>query len=195
MDADKRFGGKVVQLRKLIDNAGILRRTDRERLTEAMERISRRLPQVFVAIYTGTPGELSDLRQFGFWLLNRGVFMDVPADKSNAAGILITIDPRSKAAGITFGYLLDPFLDESNTFECLLRGHPYWLEQRYTDGLVRTLAHLETILCKRSRHALRHPRAFQRKWQPSAAQAQPALAPVGQSRHLPEKKKTTGGSP
>lgn len=128
-----------------------------------MEKISRRFPQVFVAIYTGSLGELANLRQFGFWLLNRAAFEDVPVEKPNEAGILITIDPESKAAGIVFGYLLDPFLAESDTFDCLSRGHAYWLEERYADGIQRVLRHLDGILAKRSRQARRDPEHFERK--------------------------------
>lgn len=133
-----------------------------------MERIGRRFPQLFVAIYTGSLGEVSSIRQFGFWLLNRSAFEDLPPDKPNEAGILISIDPESKAAGMVFGYLLDPFLEESDTFDCLSRAHAYWLEGRYADGLVRTLAHLETVLARRSRQARRDPEHFQRKVFPPA---------------------------
>jgi len=160
-------------VRSLTDNAGILRRGERELLEAAMERIARRCPQVFVAVYTGALGEMANIRQFGFWLLNRSAFEDVPVDKPNAAGVLITIDPESKAAGMTFGYLLDPFLEESDTFECLCRGHAYWLEERYVEGLVRVLAHLEGILCKRSRQARRDPEHFQRKVRPPAMKEDP----------------------
>jgi hypothetical protein len=133
-----------------------------------MEKITRRFPQVFVAIYTGSLGEVSNIRQFGFWLLNRSAFEDVPVEKPNEAGILITIDPESKAAGVVFGYLLDPFLDESDTFECLSRAHAYWLEGRYADGLVRVLGHLDAVLHKRCRQARRDPEHFERKVVPPA---------------------------
>lgn len=162
-DADERFGREDVRLRCLTDSAGILRRGDRPRVEAAMEKISRRFPQLFVAIFTGSLGEVSNIRQFGFWLLNRAAFEDVPVQKPNEAGILITIDPESKAAGIVFGYLLDPFLEESDTFECLSRAHAYWLEGRYGEGLLRCLDHLDGILRKRSRQARRDPEHFQRK--------------------------------
>jgi len=162
-DADARFGGDELSLRCLTDSAGILKRGERERVEEAMERISRRFPQLFVAVYTGALGEVANIRQFGFWLLNRSAFADLPPDKPNEAGILLTIDPESKAAGIVFGYLLDAFLEEADTFECLSRGHAYWLEGRYADGLIRALAHLETILSKRCRQARRNPDHFARK--------------------------------
>lgn len=167
-DADLRFGGEDVRLRCLTDAAGILRRGERERVEAAMERISLRFPQVFVAVYSGALGEVANIRQFGFWLLNRSAFEDLPPEKPNEAGILLTIDPESKAAGMVFGYLLDPFLEEADTFECLSRAHAYWLEQRYADGIVRVLAHLEVILRKRSRQARRDPEHFQRRVVPPA---------------------------
>ena len=167
-DADERFGGEELRLRCLTDSAGILRRGDRERVEAAMERVGKRFPQVFVAVYTGSLGEVANMRQFGFWLLNRSAFEDVPVEKPNEAGILLTIDPESKAAGMVFGYLLDPFLEESDTFECLSRAHAYWLEERYADGIIKALAHLEGILRKRSRHARKDPEHFQRKVMPAA---------------------------
>ncbi len=182
-DADDAFGGRPVSLRRLTDRAGILRRGDRERLEAAMERISQRLPQVFVAIYTGALGDATKLRPFGFWLLNRAVFTDLAVEQTNEAGILLIIDPEIKAAGVVFGYRLDPFLEESDTFECLTRGHAYWLEQRYADGLIRVLAHLEGLLCKRSRQAHRHPERFERKILPLALTGQALLDVRAGQRH------------
>lgn len=162
-DSDARFGREEVHLRCLSDTAGILRRGDRQRVEAAMEKITRRFPQLFVAVYTGSLGEVANIRQFGFWLLNRSAFEDVPLQKPNEAGILLTIDPESKAAGIVFGYLLDPFLEESDTFDCLSRAHAYWLEERYADGILKALLHLDGILAKRSRQARRDPDHFLRK--------------------------------
>lgn len=167
-DVDGRFGGEEVSLRCLSDTAGIFPSAERELVEAAMERISRRFPQVFAAVYTGALGEVANIRQFGFWLLNRAAFEDLPADKPNEAGILLTIDPASKAAGFVFGYLLDPFLDEADTFECLSRAHSYWLEERYAEGVIKALLHLEGILCKRSRQARRDPEHFRRKVLPPA---------------------------
>ncbi len=167
-DADDRFGAEDVHLRSLTDSSGIFRRGDRQRVEAAMGKISHRFPQLFVAIYTGSLGEVANIRQFGFWLLNRAAFEDVPVEKPNEAGILITIDPESKAAGMVFGYLLDPFLEESDTFECLSRAHAYWLEGRYADGILRVLAHLDGILRKRCRQARRDPEHFERKVGPPA---------------------------
>lgn len=162
-EADQRFGTGDVRLSRLADTAGILRRRERDRVGQTMEAFDRRFPQLFIAVYTGALGEIDQLRQFGFWLLNRGAFEDVPVEKPNAAGILMLIDPESKAAGITFGYLLDPFLEEGDTFDCLSRAHSHWLEGRYADGIIKAIQQLETVLRRRCHQARRDRERFQRR--------------------------------
>jgi uncharacterized membrane protein YgcG len=162
-EADQRFGADDVRLSSLADTAGLLRRRDRERVESAMERFNRRFPQLFVAVYTGSLGEVGHLRQFGFWLLNRAAFDDVPVEKPNAAGILLVIDAESKSAGFTFGYLLDPFLEDGDTFDCLTRAHAHWLEGNFADGIVRAIDQLAQILRKRCHQAHRDRERFERK--------------------------------
>lgn len=183
-DLEARFGAGEVRMRCLTDHAGIFRRGDLGLVESAMEAFSQRFPQLFMAVYTGSLGEISNIRQFGFWLLNRAAFEDLPPDKPNEAGILLTIDPESKAAGIVFGYLLDPFLDESDTFECLSRAHAYWLEERYADGVTRVLLHLRGILQKRSLQARRDPEHFKRKVLPPAMLAK-SLRPLREGHRMP----------
>lgn len=157
------FDDGEVKLRSLTDAAGIFRRNERDQIEDLMERIGSSFPQIFVAVYTGSLGETGNLRQFGFWLLNRGLFEDVPVEKPNEAGVLLIIDPDSKSAGMSFGYLLDPFFEESDTFECLSRAHSHWLEGRYADGTLRCLKQLEKVLRKSCRQVRRDPEKFERK--------------------------------
>lgn len=166
--ADERFGNEDVHLKRLTDTAGLLRKTDRAKVEIALRRFDEKFPQLFIAIYTGVLGEVANLRQFGFWLLNRAAFEDVAVEKPNEAGILLTIDPESKGAGFVFGYRLDPFLDEGDTFDALTRAHSYWLEGRYAEGIVRAIEHLEAVLKKRSRQARRDPEKFESKVRPPA---------------------------
>lgn len=162
-DADRMFGEGEVKLRSLTDAAGLFRRKERDRIEDALEAFGTSFPQMFVAVYTGSLGETGNLRQFGFWLLNRGIFEDVDVSKPNEGGILIVIDPDSKSAGVTFGYLLDPFFEERDSFECLSRAHSHWLEGRYCDGLLKALRHLGKLLRKRCRQAKRDPEKYERK--------------------------------
>ena len=172
-DADARFGGEDVALRRLTDAAGLFRRGERRRVEAALDRFGRRFPQLFAAVYTGSGGGSAHLRQFGFWLLNHAAFEDVPPEQPNSAGVLIVLDPAAKAAAISFGYLLDPYLRQNDTFDCLARAHAWWLEGRYCEGLVRVIAHLEVVLRRRSRQARRTPERFERKMPPPAREEVP----------------------
>jgi len=154
-DADERFGADPPQIRCLTDSAGILRRRDRQSVESAMEKFTHRFPQIFLALYTGSLGDAANIRQFSFWLLNRAVYEDTPSRLANDAGILVTIDPESKAATMVFGYLLDSLLSTQDTFECLSRAHPYWLDGRYADGFLKAINHLEVILRKKCKKARR----------------------------------------
>ena len=165
-EADAKYGGEDVSLRRLADVAGLIRNRERGQVAAAIDRFGRRFPQLFFAVYTGSGQGGGNLRQFGFWLLNRAAFEDVPVDRPNEAGILLVIDADTKSAAVTWGYLLDPFLTEEDTFQCLSRAHAYWLEGRYAEGTLRMIAQLEKVLKKKAAQARRDPERFERKVAP-----------------------------
>lgn len=167
-EADERYGHEDVRLRRLADVAGLMRSRERGKVTAALDHFCRRFPQLFFAVYTGSGQGGGNLRQFGFWLLNRAAFEDVPVDRPNEAGILLVIDADPKSATVTWGYLLDPFLTEEDTFICLSRAHAYWLEGRFAEGTVRMIQQLEKVLRKKASQARRDPERFERKVAPPA---------------------------
>jgi hypothetical protein len=69
-----------------------------------MNEFEHRFPQLFFGIYLGAFEEVAHLRQFGFWLLNRGAYVDVEATRPNANGILLCVDVAGKAAGLMMPY-------------------------------------------------------------------------------------------
>jgi len=165
-DADERFGVESVSLRRLTDSAGLFRRQERKRIEASLDRFERRFPHLFVSVYTGLGGGSAHLREFGFWLLNHAVFEDHSREMPNSAGILILLDPAAKAASISFGYQLDPYLSQDDTFDCLSRAHAWWLEGRHMEGVLRVIAQLDALLRRRSRQACRDPERFGRKVRP-----------------------------
>jgi hypothetical protein len=146
-----------------------MRSADREKVEQAMDCFERRFPQLFFAVYTSRAEGRSDVRQFGFWLLNRAAFQDVDLDRPNECGILLTIDPDAKSAGITWGYALDAFLSAEDTFLFLSRAHAYWVEGRYSEGVIRGLKQLSKVLRKRCRHAKFDPERFENRVAPPLA--------------------------
>lgn len=160
--ADQEFAIHDPMVKCLSDRAGLLRRVERDRVQRAIDQFCVRFPQLFFCVHTAVFPDPIQLRTFGFWLLNRGVFEEV-SERANAAGIVLVIDVERKAAGLTYGYHLDAYLDESDTFECLSRAHPHWLEGRHDDGIIALLKMLEKILLRSSRQAQRDSEKFAKK--------------------------------
>ena len=118
-EVDRIFGSQEVRVTCLTDAAGVLRKNERAAARKMLGDFQRKFPQLFFAVYFGSFKELPSLRQFGFWLMNRGAFEDVEVSRPNEAGILLSVDVAGKSAGITYGYALQPFLDEEVTFKAL----------------------------------------------------------------------------
>jgi hypothetical protein len=130
---------------------------ERDLVRRIQIKFESRFPQLFFAVHFGAFPELPSLRQFGVWLLNRGVFRDVDAKRPNQNGILLVIDVNSKQCGITFGYSLLPYLDEDSTFLALSAAHPYFLEGDYLHGLDVVIHQIEIHLKKGWRRVRRNP--------------------------------------
>lgn len=156
--ADEIFGVEKIELTKFSDVAGVFRMKDREPMRRIMGAFEARFPQLFVSIYLGAFEDSRSLRQFGFWVLNRSVYLDLDEGKSNATGILILVDVNSKSASITYGYALMPYLDEDSTFAALSAGHPMFLQGDYPGALKAIIQKLEALLIKGWRRVRRDPK-------------------------------------
>lgn len=159
-EADRVFGAQEVRLTCLTDAAGVLRKRERETARRLLVDFQRRFPQLFFAVYFGTFREMSCLRQFGFWLLNRGAFEDVEVSRPNEAGILLSVDVGGKSAGISYGYNLQPFLTEDTTFRSLSAAHPYFLQEQYLRAIEVVGERLSKTLRRQARRARRDPDSY-----------------------------------
>ena len=160
-EVDEVFGTGDVRVKCLTDAAGVLRKREREPARRLLQDFQRKFPQLFFAAYFGTFRELPSLRQFGFWLLNRGAFVDVDVQRPNEAGILLSVDVGGKSAGISFGYALQPFLDDDTTFRALSAAHPYFLQEQYLKAMEVVIERLSKTLVRQAKRARRDPEAFE----------------------------------
>jgi hypothetical protein len=152
---DRIYGERAPGLERLSDGGGLLTQGGRNRVMKAMRRFERRFPQLWWLIHTLQPAPGADLRQFGFWLMNRGEVADVPMGRSRDACLVLAIDPDAKEASLSWGYLLDRHLGEDDTFVAMSRAHAYWVEARFDDGILRLLEEMTHLLSIRSRRAAR----------------------------------------
>ncbi|MGB1261135.1 MAG: TPM domain-containing protein [Akkermansiaceae bacterium] len=161
-DLDEQFGEGEVLMRRLSDAAGVLKVKQRHQVEKWFDQFERSFPQLFFSVYFGSLEEMANLRQFGLWLLNRAAFEDVGLDRPNDGAIMLVVDVEAKTACVSYGYLLDLFLTEEDTFQVLSIGHPYFLQGDYYKGLSAIVRKLTAILRKRVRHARRNPDQYER---------------------------------
>ncbi|GAA5481103.1 TPM domain-containing protein [Haloferula sargassicola] len=153
--ADELYGTEGPEIERLDDKAGLMTRHAHDHVQRAIDHFERKFPQLWFAVHTGRPPRGGDLRQHGFWLLNRANFTDLQTGRSREGGVLLVIDPDARQAGMTWGYRLDGHLGEDDTFLALSRAHAYWVEEHYADGIVRVIQELTRVLIKRARRAKR----------------------------------------
>ncbi|MCH7225265.1 hypothetical protein [Haloferula sp. A504] len=152
--SDERFSDFPRSCRLLEDRAGLIRSAERKRVMRLMSGFSARFPQLSFALHTGS-GAGKDLREFGFWLINRASFEDLPEDRDASGLVLLAIDADAHMATLCWGYRIDGHLSESDTFQILSRAHAYWVEERYGEGVERVIEQLAFVLVRRSRKARR----------------------------------------
>ncbi len=160
-DLDLQYGKGEVRMRKLSDAAGVLRLRERKKASKWLDEFEARFPQLFFSVYYGALDEMSNIRQFGMWLLNHGAFEDVDLSRPNDGGVLFVVDINSRTASISYGYLLDAFLTEDDTFKVLSAAHPYLLQGNHVKALNVVVNKLSAVLRKRASHARRSPEKYE----------------------------------
>jgi len=149
-------------MRRLSDAAGVLRMKERHKAEKWFDQFEKNFPQLFFSVYYGALDEMSNIRQFGMWLLNHAAYEDVDLSRPNDGGILLVVDVNSKVASISFGYLLDVYLTEDDTFKILSKAHPHFLQGNYFSALRVITRGLVAVLKKRSRQANKNTEQYER---------------------------------
>lgn len=149
-------------MKRLSDAAGVMRMKDRRRVEKWFDQFESHFPQLFFSVYYGSLDEVTNIRQFGMWLLNHAAYEDVDLSRPNEGGVLLVVDVDSKVASLSFGYLLDVYLTEDDTFRILSKAHPHFLQGNYYKALRVIMNMLSAVLRKRSRQAGRNVEPFER---------------------------------
>ncbi|MFN0126620.1 MAG: TPM domain-containing protein [Verrucomicrobiales bacterium] len=156
---DEVYGASEVALERVNDSDGRLEADERSRLVAQLAAYESMFPQSFIVVHLGWFGSRTALRQFGFWLLNRGALVEGDAMRLNENGVVLMIDAEARLAGLTVGYQIEPWLPEAALEESLARGRTEFRDDRLGDGAVKVVTHLAAAL----RAALREPEAEIRK--------------------------------
>ena len=154
-DLEGLCGGLPLRMNRLHDSGGLLTRSGRDRVMRAMRHFERKFPQLWWLIHTSRPPQGVDLREFGFWVLNRAEVADLAEGRPRDGALVLAIDADGKQASLGWGYLLDGHLGDDDSFLALSRAHAYWVEERFAEGILRMMEEMSHLLAIRSRRAER----------------------------------------
>lgn len=149
-ELDSYFAGSEPVMQRLSDVAGAVRVKERKHLRTVFKEFEKIFPQLYFVVHVEQLEPEIDIQQYAFWLLNRGTVTDLARAKSSEGGTLLLIDVSGKALTLSWGYLLDDFLNEEITFSILSKAHPFLLQGQYAKGIEVVLRSLMNTL-RRSR--------------------------------------------
>lgn len=136
------------------DAAGVLRLKDRKRVARWISKAEVKFPQLYFSVATVALREEQQIRSYGYWLMNRGVFAEVSESARPDGCVLIVIDVNSKEVCLHLGYLMDQHMRELESFEAMVAAHPYLLESDYVRAIEQLLGGVQKYvkrLCRRAK--------------------------------------------
>jgi uncharacterized membrane protein YgcG len=192
------LGSTLVSLEALTDAAHCLRAREKELLKHDLDGFQQAFPQVFLAVYIGVLPTTPSPAEIAFWLLNHAAFQPADPARLNERAALLVIDPVARAAGLTVGYGLEPFLPRVK-LHAVLRSirTPLW-HGEYAGAIQMVIKLVAATLRKAGRRMSR-----QVEFPPPGSQAEfiqnsglQSLRDLGARQAAPKiDKPETGGSP
>lgn len=121
---------------RLMDSVHCLNDSCRLSVLDRLDRFEAMFPQLFFAVYIDAlPGGTS-LREFGFWLLNRGAVGSIDISRPNENGVLLVLDLNGSGASLTIGYGLEQALGNQAIGRYLSRAWTAWRVGDFRGGIV-----------------------------------------------------------
>ncbi|MEN8772557.1 MAG: hypothetical protein ABF379_16160 [Akkermansiaceae bacterium] len=108
----KKFPFAAPKIERYIDPGDHFGPADRERIDGALASLAKRFPQVRFCFCVIDLEPETDLREFGFWMLNASPIDGPGEEELRPWTILLLIDGANGRVSVTSGYAIEPFLNE-----------------------------------------------------------------------------------
>lgn len=137
------FGPPPTCHRGLNDFASLFSEKEILRLGAAVDRLSRRFPQVASSIVTTRLGPGQSVHLWAFYLLNESGLCAFFQQGGRARDVLLVLDSTTKEAALTISYGLEPFISLATLQESLDAGHHHFMDKSWAKGIETVLEALE----------------------------------------------------
>ena len=151
---DSVYAGFSRVVRRPHDTAGVLRVKDRARVAKWIAKAEKAFPQLYFSLATVSLRDDQQIRSYGYWLMNRGVFEERHESSRDDGCVLLVLDVNRKEVCVCFGYLMDRQMKEAEAFSALADAHPHLLEGNYVrsiDVMLRGVKKYVKRLCRRAK--------------------------------------------
>ena len=168
---DAAMGADPVLLDHVTDAARVLEAEAVTRIEKVLEQFECRFPQLFAAAYFGALPAQTNLRQFGFWLLNRAAVDTVDVSRPNENGLLVVVDTSGRSVAVVAGYFLECYLEEAAVTAALNEARPAFGKNDWAGAVECIMKSLTATLAEAAGKAAREPAKFRPAPAPAALPA------------------------
>ena len=150
------YGSNRVMLNRVHDAAACLRKHDRDELSEVLDSLEIRFPQMLFCTYLGSLPDHVSVSELGFWLLNHGQVRGAEFARPNENAILIIMDMSTKQIGISLGYFAEALISDEAAYKALVAARPNLLNAEYGEALQTIFLKLAKVLHRNGKKIRRH---------------------------------------
>lgn len=111
---DTKFGLVPAHSRFLTDRTGQLPLDEMNQLRAALRLFQKKFPQSLFSIFVMELARGTSVTEYAFWLANRAKFSSAEKTGGENFSLLLVIDLAGKAAALTVGYGLEPYVSEQD---------------------------------------------------------------------------------
>ena len=151
LEASERYGSNLVVLNRVHDAAHCLRKQERDELSETLDRLELKFPQMLFCVYLGNLPSHLCISELGFWLLNHGQVRGAEYARPNENAILVVVDMVTKQIGISLGYFAETLISEEDAYRALTYSRPHLINSEYGEGIEKVFLRLSKVLQKKGR--------------------------------------------
>ena len=144
-------GANQVMLNRIHDAAHCLRKQERDELSETLDFLEAKFPQMLFCAYLGTLPAKLKISELGFWLLNHGQVRGAEFARPNENGVLVVMDLNTKQIGISLGYFSETLITEEDAYRALNAARPNLVNAEYGEAIERIFLKLGKVLDKQGR--------------------------------------------
>lgn len=139
--------GPVPRFRKgVTDTLGILEKGAEKKITNALNSLSRRFPQVDMHVLLQKFDRQYPIGTHLFWIFNQGGFYASDNKGGTNRAILMGLDPKQGRVGLTIGYGLEPFLPRKALDHTLEKAQPSLAAANYTLAILTVISSLDALM-------------------------------------------------